>query len=132
MAELAEKFLTAEKLIDQIDEAMKDNLNTPKLLSVVGNAVSSPSEETLMVLYRLEERILKVGLFDTIKSPLSPLHNTKEDDEQIPAEITELANQRLQAKQEKNYALADELRAKIQKAGYVITDIPEGFEIEKS
>jgi cysteinyl-tRNA synthetase len=34
--------------------------------------------------------------------------------EDIPTEITELANQRLQAKQEKNYALADELRAKIQ------------------
>ena len=27
----------------------------------------------------------------------------------IPAEITELANQRLKAKQEKNYALADEI-----------------------
>ena len=34
--------------------------------------------------------------------------------DEIPAEITELANQRLQAKQEKNYALADELRTKIQ------------------
>ena len=34
--------------------------------------------------------------------------------EDIPTEITELANQRLQAKQEKNYTLADELRVKIQ------------------
>jgi cysteinyl-tRNA synthetase len=31
----------------------------------------------------------------------------------IPTEITELAEQRKQAKQEKNYALADELRKKI-------------------
>lgn len=31
----------------------------------------------------------------------------------IPAEVTTLANQRIQAKQEKNYALADELRKKI-------------------
>jgi cysteinyl-tRNA synthetase len=49
----------------------------------------------------------------------------------IPAEITELANQRLKAKQEKNYALADELRAKIQAEWYNIKDIPWGFEIEK-
>jgi cysteinyl-tRNA synthetase len=49
----------------------------------------------------------------------------------IPAEITELANQRLKAKQEKNYALADELRAKIQEKWYNIKDIPWSFEIEK-
>jgi len=32
---------------------------------------------------------------------------------EIPAEITAFADQRLQAKQDKNYALADELRNKI-------------------
>jgi cysteinyl-tRNA synthetase len=42
-----------------------------------------------------------------------------------------LANQRLQAKQEKNYALADELRAKIQAEWFNIKDIPGWFEIEK-
>ena len=51
--------------------------------------------------------------------------------EDIPAEITELANQRLQAKQEKNYALADELRNQIQSKWYNIKDIPGWFEIEK-
>jgi cysteinyl-tRNA synthetase len=50
---------------------------------------------------------------------------------EIPEEITQLANQRLQAKQEKNYALADELRNQIQSKGYNIKDIPWGFEIEK-
>jgi cysteinyl-tRNA synthetase len=119
----------AEQLIDQIDEAMKDNLNTPKLLSVVNNALSSPSVEELEVLYWLEEKILKVGLFDGIKSSLPPF--SKGGNTHIPPEITQLANQRLQAKQEKNYALADELRAKIQEAGYVIKDTPEGFEIEQ-
>jgi cysteinyl-tRNA synthetase len=43
---------------------------------------------------------------------------------EVPAEITDLANQRVVAKQEKNYALADELRVKIQEAGYGIVDIP--------
>jgi cysteinyl-tRNA synthetase len=60
LAQLAEKFPQAEKLIDAIDEAMKDNLNTPKLLTIVNNALNSPTAEELEVLYRLEKRILKV------------------------------------------------------------------------
>jgi cysteinyl-tRNA synthetase len=48
----------------------------------------------------------------------------------IPSEITELAEARLQAKKDKNWALADELRAKITDAGYLIKDSKDGFEIE--
>jgi cysteinyl-tRNA synthetase len=128
LPELADKVPTAEKLVDQIDEAMKDNLNTPKLLSVLSNALNAPSEGELAVLYWLEKRILKVGLFDGIASSLSAVdagHCPKGDDEEtIPAEILELANQRVQAKQEKNYEVADVLRAKIQELGYMVTDIP--------
>ena len=51
--------------------------------------------------------------------------------EAIPEFVTDLANQRLQAKQEKNYALADELRSQIHSHGYTIKDLPSGFEIEK-
>jgi cysteinyl-tRNA synthetase len=46
---------------------------------------------------------LKLDLFEKIE----------EESVEIPAEIEELAQQRLQAKAEKNYALADELRNKI-------------------
>jgi cysteinyl-tRNA synthetase len=38
----------------------------------------------------------------------------------------------LTAKQEKNYALADQLRAQIQEQGYTIKDTPEGFELESA
>jgi cysteinyl-tRNA synthetase len=60
LAELAEKYPQSEKLIDLIDEAIKDNLNTPKLLAVVNNALTSPSNEDIEVLYRLEKKFLKV------------------------------------------------------------------------
>jgi cysteinyl-tRNA synthetase len=50
---------------------------------------------------------------------------------EIPEEITHLADQRLQAKQEKNYQLADELRNQIQTKWYSIKDTPWWFEIEK-
>jgi cysteinyl-tRNA synthetase len=59
-AELIATYPAAENFLTQIDEAMKDNFNTPKLLSVVNNTLISPTKEELAVLYRLEERILKV------------------------------------------------------------------------
>ena len=63
---------------------------------------------------------------------LDLLWEKAEPTEEIPEEITQLANQRLKAKQEKNYQLADELRNKIQSKGYSIKDIPWWFEIEKN
>ena len=51
---------------------------------------------------------------------------------EIPAEVKELAEQRLQAKTEKNYALADELRNKITEMWFTIKDIPGGYEIMKN
>jgi cysteinyl-tRNA synthetase len=49
----------------------------------------------------LEDNFLKLNLFK------------REASVEIPTEISDLADQRLQAKQDKNYALADELRNKI-------------------
>ena len=51
--------------------------------------------------------------------------------DEIPAEISDLATARWNAKKDKNWALADELRAKIDALGYVIKDTREGFEIKK-
>jgi cysteinyl-tRNA synthetase len=53
---------------------------------------------------------------------------------EIPAEIEDLAQQRIQAKADKNYALADELRNQITALGYVIKDVKsdKGYEIEKA
>jgi len=42
------------------------------------------------------------------------LEEREESKSNIPEEIIQLANQRLQAKQEKNYELADKIRAEIQ------------------
>ncbi len=49
----------------------------------------------------------------------------------IPQKILDLANQRLEAKQNKNFAEADKLRNEITALGYTIKDTKDGFEIEK-
>jgi cysteinyl-tRNA synthetase len=75
----------------------------------------------MSIINRLENNFLKVWLFDAIV----------EEKIDVPTEITNLANQRLQAKKDKNYALADELRNKVKDMWYEIRDTKEWFEVEK-
>lgn len=49
----------------------------------------------------------------------------------VPKEIIDLANARQMAKQNKDFAAADEIRQKILDLGYRIKDNTEGYEIEK-
>ena len=49
--------------------------------------------------------------------------------QEVPEAIISLAEQRKQAKAEKNYALADELRTQITQAGWEIKDTKEGYEL---
>ena len=53
-------------------------------------------------------------------------------EDEIPEEITELANKRAEAKKAKDYAEADRLRNEIQAKGYTVKDVPGGFKIEKA
>ena len=105
----------------KIIEILSDNLNTPKLFAEIHDALNS-GQNIYGSLLSLDQRFLKLGLFDV------------EEDAQIPAEIETLAQQRIQAKADKNYALADELRNQITALGYVIKDVKsdKGYEIEKA
>lgn len=112
----------ARKFHKEILDAICDDINTPKVIAVINTYISDINEEIINLLYRLEKRFLKVGLFDLIEE-------IKLD---IPAEITALADQRIQAKQDKNYALADELRNKITELWWNVKDNKDGYEITKN
>ncbi len=55
-----------------------------------------------------------------------------EAESDIPDEVTALVNERSEAKKAKNYALADEIRAKISALGYAVTDTKDGVKITKA
>ena len=46
-----------------------------------------------------------------------------------PKEVIDLAEQRIQARANKDFALSDQLRDKISELGYVIKDNPAGYEL---
>ena len=50
----------------------------------------------------------------------------------IPEAVKELAEKRFAAKKEKNWAVADALRAEIAALGYVVKDSKDGYTIEKA
>ena len=104
---------------EKFEEALADNINTPKLLSELHSAVSKWGITAIDSIKELEEKILKIWLFDSKDESIV----------EAPAEIIALADERKQAKADKNYALADELRWKIQEAWWTIKDTKDGYEL---
>ena len=46
-----------------------------------------------------------------------------------PKEVIDLAEQRIQARANKNFALSDQLREKIAELGFIIKDKTDGYEL---
>ena len=56
----------------------------------------------------------------------------KEAEEGLPAEIQQMADERAQARKEKNWKRSDELRDALAAAGYLVKDTPQGQNITKA
>ncbi len=120
-----------KKLFDACVDAMNDDFNTPVLISQVlklvkvGNGYVKEGNTAKMqeLLYLINRFIYDVlGLkFDK---------QEKEEDD-LDGEVQSLAKARWQAKQNKDYAKADELRVKLTNLGYEIKDTKDGYEIKK-
>jgi cysteinyl-tRNA synthetase len=105
--------------LKEFEEAMNDDLNTPKAL------------QALWKLVRDEKAEGKIGTINKIDSVFS-LNLLKEEKIEIPEEITQLANQREKARKDKNWKLADDIRNKITQKGFILEDTSEGQRIKKA
>ena len=121
ISQLEESSFRNNEFDTQIMEILADNMNTPKLLADIYEWIARKDVTIYASLRFLDEYFLKLGLFEHTEIL------------EIPAEIESLAQQRIQAKADKNYALADDLRNQITALGYVIKDVKsgKGYEIEK-
>lgn len=123
---LAWKYVKGEKdqiegneFYKKLEEIICDNINTPKFIAEINDWLKNNVDWCYEVISYLEDNFLKLGLFEEQISA------------DIPSDITDLADQRLQAKQEKDYVLADELRNKISELWWNVKDTKDGYEIEK-
>lgn len=125
---------TINKQIDaEFDEAMSDDFNMAvaianlfKYFKVIKQNLTTNPQQSIHDANAIRYSYSLLGLFK--KTPDEFLAKIEAD---IPADVKKLADDRLDAKRAKNYALADELRAKIEDLGYEIQDRKDGYEIIK-
>lgn len=113
-----------EKLKTDFEAAMDDDLETSKALAAVFefmhevNKLEISPDGAAEVRAALEEINLVLGVMDFEQEP-------------IPDEIKALAEERLKAREQKNWESSDKLRDEIASKGYEISDTPDGYSLKK-
>jgi cysteinyl-tRNA synthetase len=109
------------ELLDRFMQQVNDDLNTPRALAVTWELVKCNLPDAVKKATLLEfDRVLGLGLA-TWQPP----------EEDIPEEITRLITARDQARAEKRWHDADNLRDEITAAGYTVEDTPQGATVRR-
>jgi cysteinyl-tRNA synthetase len=107
-----------ETALKDFKKALDDDLNTSKALAVLWNLVRDEKTEGKLGAIREFDKVLGLDLL-------------KKEKISVPEEVEKLAEQRWEAKKKKDFKKADELRAKINKLGYFVSDKPDRYEVSK-
>jgi len=73
-----------------------------------------------------------IGLFNENPESVIANYEEKNKGEEIPSDVKEIAEQRWQARLNKDWAKSDELRAVLLQKGYVVKDSKEGYTLSKN
>ncbi len=103
-------------------EKMDDDLNTADALAVLFDFVRDINSKAS---HTGKQDLVQVAeIFDTLCQILGLM--IKREEEEFPSEVLELAQKRAEARKEKNWSLADALRADIEACGYTVEDTAAG------
>ena len=99
--------------------AINNDLNTPQALAVTWEAVKSdlPNEAKRSLLQDFDE-VLGLGL-----------GTETETETETPREVQELVSKREEARKEKNFAKADQVRQRLENLGYTVKDTKSGPQV---
>lgn len=141
LKQIETNFDIGEAVNDEFDakvlNALNDDFNTPKALSYLFEIFKDmarkvqENDNSVVADYNGVKKAYKIlGLFVNDADKVLKFIENK-NLATIPTEVETLAKERWQAKQNKNFALADEVRAKISALGYVVKDTKDGYQIAK-
>ncbi len=105
--------------MEKFEKAIADDLNMPQALAVVWEVVEDPkikNEDKLATILKFDE-VLGLKLDEPIEFKVSN-------------EVEKLVLERDAARKAKDWKRSDELRAEIEKAGFLVKDGPKGTEIQ--
>ena len=105
-------------------ETMGDDLNTVEVLSLIHQSLHHASAEDIKDILLFDDYVTKVWLRKWVEALNNMTH------QEIPENIKNLAEQRLQAKQEKDWATADRLRDELKQLWRIVKDTGTWYELE--
>jgi len=111
-----------KKYKQQFMGAINDDLNMPQALAIVWKIIKS----------KLDPKVKNSTLLDFDQVLGFGLNKIKLEKINIPNGVKKLAREREQARSDKNFKRADELRQKIYDLGFKIYDNEDGFEIKRN
>lgn len=102
---------------DEFLDSINDDLNMPKAIAVVQKMLKEARSQDVYKTLEKFNQVLGLNL---------------EEEEEIPQEVKELAEKRWQAKQNKDWTVADAVRNELAAKGYTIKDKKDGYDIIKA
>ena len=112
----------------RFNEAMDDDLNTADALGVLFDLARAAN--TFVSVPRTKKSVEAVTALYTELMDVLGLMPRKAEDE-FPAEVLALLDERQAARKAKNYARADEIREQLKSLGYAIEDSRQGAKLKK-
>ncbi len=116
---LSEKNKENKKYLEEFEKFINDDLNVPDALKILWNFVRDKKASGK---YKTIKKMDSVLGLDLLK---------KEKNISIPKDIQKLVDDRIEARNKKNWELADELRTTIKNKGYDVYDLPKETFVKK-
>ncbi len=110
----------------EFNESVSDDLNIPQALGIVWKALRNPEKSKKIYDFIIStDAVLGIDMETSVK-------NCESDDNKstdVNDEVIDLINKRSEAKKNKNFKLADEIRNRLKDMGITIIDTKEGTKI---
>jgi cysteinyl-tRNA synthetase len=114
--------------LEQLDAAISADLATPKILAALQESLRDPdiSAEGLRVVVAAADALLGLRLADLDPREVDRRRSVSDLDPAEVAAIECLIAERTQAREERDWSRADEIRAELEELGVQVTDTPAG------
>lgn len=117
-----------EKYRDKFTEVMNDDLNTADAIAVIFELVKDVNLKISNSNYSKKSLENVLSLFRELTGILGIIED-KPSESKVGSEIEDLIKKREEARKEKNWKLADEIRDELKSKNVVIEDTPQGIKI---
>ncbi len=120
---------------EEFDAAMRDDFNTALALSGLfghfkeaGRLLAGNDPAARRIVNQIRKTYSLLGLFRRDAAEYLAQYAPKED---IPADVKKIADERWEARQNRDWAASDALREKLKALGYAVKDAKDGYTLEK-